>query len=144
MPLRYQIVNKGGGSKIPHFMPPTLYVFTSSLTLPPSFFLHFSGLNDQDVISLGNHTEEAVKDKRRLFMYRVVAPQGLFPGILIDHLTIYIIRLTLNTECNAKYLSSLHTQMKYFLVHPLVCPYITWPREGFYVDPFLIDAFPSE
>ena len=48
------------------------------------FYPYFLGLNDQDVISLGNHTEEAVKDKKRLFMYRVVAPQGLFPGILID------------------------------------------------------------
>ena len=60
------------------------------------------------------------------------------------HLTIYIIRVTLNTECNAKCLSGLHTHMKHLLVHPLVCPYSVWPREGFYVDLFQIDAFSSE
>ena len=36
-------------------------------------------LNDQDVIALGDHTQDAVKDKRPLFRYLVVAPKGLFP-----------------------------------------------------------------
>ena len=61
-----------------------------------------------------------------------------------SYLTIYIIRVTLNTGFNTKCLSGLHTHMKHFWVHPLVCPYSIWPQEGFYVHLFLIDAFPSE
>ena len=59
-------------------------------------------------------------------------------------LTIYIIRVTLNTEFDTVCLSGWHTQMKHFGVCPLVCPYSIWPGQGFYVAPFLIDAIPSE
>ena len=61
-----------------------------------------------------------------------------------DYLTIYIIRVTLNTEFDTVRLSGQHTQMKHFGVCPLVCPYGIWPGQGFYIAPFLIDALPSE
>ena len=60
------------------------------------------------------------------------------------HLTIYIIRVTLNTKFDTVRLSGRHTQIKRFGVCPLVCPYSIWPGQGFYVAPFLIDAIPSE
>ena len=65
-----------------------------------------------------------------------------------DYLTIYIIRVTLNTEFDTVRLSGRHTQMKHFGVCPLVCPFnifMAWTfRQGFYVELFMIDASPSE
>ena len=37
------------------------------------------GLNDQDTIALGAKNIEGVKNKRKFFKYRVVAPSCLFP-----------------------------------------------------------------
>ena len=65
---------------------------------------------------------------------------GAFHGLLY----IYIIRVALNTGFDTTCLSGWHTQMTHFGVYHLVCPFSIWPRQGFYVDLFLIDAFPSE
>ena len=62
----------------------------------------------------------------------------------VTHLTIYLIRVTLNTEFDAVRLSSRYAQMKHFGVCHLVCSHSIWPGQGFHVAPFLIDAFPSE
>ena len=62
----------------------------------------------------------------------------------LANLTIYIIRVTLNTESDTVCLSGRHTQMAHFGVYPLVCPYSIWPGQGFYIKLFLIDAFPSQ
>ena len=43
--------------------------------------------------------------------------------VLKSNLTIYIIRVTLNTEFDTVHLSGWHTQMKRFGLCPLVCPY---------------------
>ena len=34
--------------------------------------------------------------------------------------------------------------MTHFGLCALVCPFSIWPGQGFYVELFLIDAFPSE
>ena len=52
--------------------------------------------------------------------------------------------MTLNNKFDTVLLSSRHTQMKHFGVCSLVCPYSIWPRQGFYIVPFLIDTIPSE
>ena len=65
-----------------------------------------------------------------------------FPWPLV--LYIYIIRVTLNIEFDTVCLSGRHAQMAPFGVYPLVCPFSIWPGQGFYVELFLIDAFPSE
>ena len=70
--------------------------------------------------------------------------EGEFFFIFCLHPIIYIIRLTLNTEFDTVCLFGWHAQMTHFGVYPLVCPCIIWPGQGFYVEPFLIDAFPSE
>ena len=60
------------------------------------------------------------------------------------HLTIYIIRLALNTGFDTACLSGWHTHMTHFGVYHLVCLFSIWPGQGFYVDLFFIDGFPSE
>ena len=57
------------------------------------------------------------------------------------HLTIYIIRVTLNTEIITACLCGRHSQMTHFGVYPLVCPFSIWLRQGFYVELFSINAF---
>ena len=57
---------------------------------------------------------------------------------------LYIIRVALNTGFDTACLSGWHTHMTHFGVYHLVCPFSIWPGQGFYVDLFLIDAFPSE
>ena len=57
---------------------------------------------------------------------------------------LYIIRVALNTGFDTACLSGWHTHMTHFGVYHLVCPFSKWPGQGFYVDLFLIDAFPSD
>ena len=65
--------------------------------------------------------------------------------VTMDHLSnLYIIRVALNIGFDTVCLSGWHTNMTHFGVYHLVCPFSTWPGQGFYVDLFLIDAFPSE
>ena len=56
----------------------------------------------------------------------------------------YIIRVALNTQFDTACLSGWHTQMAHFGVYPLVCPFSIWPRQGFYVELFSINAFAPE
>ena len=55
-----------------------------------------------------------------------------------------IYELTKNTEFDTVRLSGRDTQMTHFRVIPLVCRFSIWPGQGFYVELFLIDEFPSE
>ena len=57
---------------------------------------------------------------------------------------LYIIRVALNTGFDTACLSGWYTHMTHFGVYHLVVPFSIWPGQGFYVDLFLIDAFPSE
>ena len=54
------------------------------------------------------------------------------------HLTIFIRRVTLNTELDTVFLFVRHGQRTHFGVYPLVCPFSTWPGQGFYVELFLL------
>ena len=56
------------------------------------------------------------------------------------YLTIFIRHVTLNTELDTVYLFVWHGQRTHFGVYPLVCPFSTWPGQGFYVELFLIGA----
>ena len=56
------------------------------------------------------------------------------------YLTIFIRRVTLNTELDTVFLFVRHGQRTHFGVYPLVCPFSTWPGQGFYVELFLIGA----
>ena len=60
------------------------------------------------------------------------------------YLTIYIIRVTLNNESDPFSLCPQHAEMAESELVTLVCPFDIWSGQGFYVDLFLIDAFPSE
>ena len=60
------------------------------------------------------------------------------------YLNTSIQELTENTEFDTVCLCPWHVQMTQFGVCPLVCPFSIWPGQGFYVDIFLIDAFPSQ
>ena len=62
------------------------------------------------------------------------------PSICNFHLTIFIRGVTLNTELDTVYLFVRHGQRTHFGVYPLVCPFSTWPGQGFYVELFLIGA----
>ena len=64
--------------------------------------------------------------------------------ISYPYLTIFIRRVTLNTELDTECLFARHGQMAHFGVYPLVCPFSIWPRQGFYVELFSINAFASE
>ena len=59
---------------------------------------------------------------------------------LCVYLTIFIRRVTLNTELDTVHLFVRHGQRIHFGVYPLVCPFSTWPGQGFYVELFLIGA----
>ena len=48
--------------------------------------------------------------------------------------------MTLNIELDTVFLFVRHGQRTHFGVYPLVCPFITWPGQGFYVELFLIGA----
>ena len=65
-------------------------------------------------------------------------------AIEIEGVTALNTGVTLNTELDTVYLFVRHGQRTHFGVYPLVCPFSTWPGQGFYVELFLIDAFPSE
>ena len=70
----------------------------------------------------------------------------LFPVFWVHckiYLTIYIIGVTLNTESDTISLCTQHAQMAESELVTLVCPFNIWPGQGFYVELFLIDAFPS-
>ena len=54
------------------------------------------------------------------------------------YLTIFIRRVTLNTELDTVFLFVRHGQRTHFGVYPLVCPFSTWPGQGFYVELFLL------
>ena len=56
------------------------------------------------------------------------------------HLTTFIRRVTLNSELDTVFLFVRHGQRTYFAVYPLVCPFRTWPGQGFYDELFLIGA----
>ena len=57
-----------------------------------------------------------------------------------NYLTIFIRRVTSNTELDTVYLFVRHGQRTHFGVYPFVCPFSTWPGQGFYVELFLIGA----
>ena len=54
----------------------------------------------------------------------------------IYYLTIFIRRVNLNTELDTVFLFVRHGQRTHFGVYPLVCPFSTWPGQGFYVELF--------
>ena len=61
-------------------------------------------------------------------------------ALLLSNPTIFIRRVTLNTELDTVFLSIRQGQRTHFGVYPLVCPFSTWPGQGFYVELFLIGA----
>jgi len=67
-----------------------------------------------------------------------------FPLISSNYLTIFIRRVTLNTELDTVSLFARHSQITQFGVYPLVFSFSIWPGQGFYVELFLIYAFASE
>ena len=58
----------------------------------------------------------------------------------IYYLTIFIRRVTLNIESDVVSLFVRHGQRTHFGVYPLVCPFSTWPGQGFCIELFLIGA----
>ena len=52
--------------------------------------------------------------------------------------------LTEYTQFDDVCLLGQHVQMTHFGVCPMVCPLNVWPGQGFYVELFLIVAFPAE
>ena len=78
-------------------------------------------LEDVDVIALRDHWFSLWPDRRA-------------------YLIIFIRRVTLNTELDTVFLFVRHGQRTHFGVYPLVCPFSTWPGQGFYVELFLIGA----
>ena len=67
-------------------------------------------------------------------------PKQILVGAVSIYLTIFIRRVTLNAERDTVYLFVRHGQRIHFGVYPLVCPFSTWPGQGFYVELFLIGA----
>ena len=61
-----------------------------------------------------------------------------------SHLTIFIRRVTLNTELDTVCLFVWHGQMTHFWVCSLVCPFSIWLGQGFYVELFSINSFAPE
>ena len=54
-------------------------------------------------------------------------------AIEIEGVTALNTGVTLNTELDTVYLFVRHGQRTHFGVYPLVCPFSTWPGQGFYV-----------
>ena len=100
----------------------------------------------------GSGTKVNVGEGNKLFSYKLKLPEGVTCDqcviqvrLSLNHyLTIYIIRVTLNTEFDTVSLFGWHAQRTHFRAYPLVCTNSIWPGQGFYVEHFLIDAFPPE